>query len=101
MPCSRSPREERSSAATSAVAAYAARPPATAGKLFPELSDREHEVLEHLARGPGNHEIAAHPLLSEKTVRNHVATILVKLQVRDRAAAVARARDRGLGDASR
>ena len=66
------------------------------GKLFPELSDREHEVLEYLARGLGNHEIAAHLILSEKTVRNHLATILVKLQVRDRAAAVARARDRVL-----
>ena len=46
-------------------------------------------------------EIAAHLFLSEKIVHNHVATILVKLQVRDRAAAVARARDRGLGDALR
>lgn len=58
-------------------------------------------MIKHLATGLGNHTIAAHLLLSEKTVRNHLATILVKLQVRDRAAAVARARDRGLGDASR
>jgi DNA-binding NarL/FixJ family response regulator len=95
--------EERSSAATPAVASPPTRlaHPPPAGKLFPELSVREHEVIKHLATGLGNHKIAAHLFLSEKTVRNHLATILVKLQVRDRAAAVARARDRGLGDALR
>ncbi|GAA1801019.1 response regulator transcription factor [Agromyces neolithicus] len=79
------------------ISAYATRPRVAAGKVFAELTDREHEVLEHVATGLGNHEIAARLFLSEKTVRNNVATILVKLQVRDRAAAVARARDRGLG----
>lgn len=67
------------------------------GKVFPELTDREHEVLGQVATGRNNHEIAASLHLSEKTVRNQVATILTKLQVRDRAAAVATARDRGLG----
>lgn len=57
----------------------------------------EHEVLGHVATGSDNHEIAALLHLSEKTVRNQVATILAKLQLRDRAAAVAAARDRGLG----
>jgi DNA-binding NarL/FixJ family response regulator len=54
-------------------------------------------VLELVAAGVGNHEIARRLVLSEKTVRNHVSAILVKLQVPDRAAAVAKARDAGLG----
>ena len=79
------------------IVAYATRPLTAAGKVFPELTDREHEVLGLVAAGLGNHEIAARLVLSEKTVRNHVAAILAKLQARDRAALVARARDRGLG----
>ncbi|HEX5595336.1 MAG TPA: response regulator transcription factor [Micromonosporaceae bacterium] len=79
------------------IAAYATRPPTVSSKIFPEITDREHEVLGLVAAGLGNHEIAAKLFLSEKTVRNHVATILAKLQARDRAALVARARDRGLG----
>jgi DNA-binding NarL/FixJ family response regulator len=67
---------------------------------FPELTARERQVLDLLATGLGNHEIARHLVLSEKTVRNNVATILNKLQVRDRAAAVAKARDAGLGQGS-
>jgi DNA-binding NarL/FixJ family response regulator len=54
-------------------------------------------VLEHVATGCGNHEIARRLVLSEKTVRNHVAAILAKLQAPNRAAAVAKARDAGLG----
>lgn len=83
------------------IAAYATRPALAGGKVFTELTDREHEVLEHVAAGRGNHEIAAALFLSEKTVRNHVATILAKLQLRDRAAAVACARDRGVGTGGR
>jgi len=49
------------------------------------------------AGGPGNHEIARRLVLSEKTVRNHVAAILLKLKASTRAAAVAEARDAGLG----
>lgn len=64
---------------------------------FPELTDRERQVLELVAAGCGNHDIAHRFALSEKTVRNHVSAVLVKLQVRDRAAAVAKARDAGLG----
>jgi len=64
---------------------------------FPELTDRERGVLDLVAAGCGNHDIARRLNLSEKTVRNHVSAILVKLQVRDRAAAVAKARDAGLG----
>ena len=67
-------------------------------QTFPELTEREREVLELLAAGLRNSEIARRLTLSEKTVRNHVSAVLVKLQVPDRAAAVARARDAGLGD---
>jgi DNA-binding NarL/FixJ family response regulator len=67
-----------------------------AAQVFPELTAREREVLELVAAGHGNHEIARRLVLSEKTVRNHVAAILVKLQVPDRATAVAKARDAGL-----
>jgi DNA-binding NarL/FixJ family response regulator len=66
-------------------------------QTFPELTDREREVLELLAAGLRNSEIARRLILSEKTVRNHVSAVLTKLQVTDRAAAVARARDAGLG----
>ena len=68
-----------------------------AAQVFPELTAREREVLELVAAGLGNHEIARRLVLSEKTVRNHVAAILLKLQVPDRATAVAKARDAGLG----
>jgi DNA-binding NarL/FixJ family response regulator len=65
--------------------------------VFPELTEREHELLDLLARGAGNQRIAARLGISDKTVRNHVSNILTKLQVQDRAQAVARARDAGLG----
>jgi DNA-binding NarL/FixJ family response regulator len=66
-------------------------------RLFPELSDREREVLHLLARGHKNAEIADQLVLSPKTVRNHVSTILGKLQVADRTQAAVRARQAGLG----
>lgn len=68
-----------------------------AAQVFPDLTGREREILELLAGGLGNHEIARRLVLSEKTVRNNVAAILTKLQVPDRAAAVAKARDAGVG----
>jgi DNA-binding NarL/FixJ family response regulator len=71
-----------------------------AAQVFPELTGREREVLDLVAAGCGNHEIARRLVLSEKTVRNHVAAILLKLEVADRAAAVAKARDAGLGSSS-
>jgi DNA-binding NarL/FixJ family response regulator len=70
-------------------------------RVFPGLTTREREVLELVAAGYGNHEIARRLVLSEKTVRNHVAAILLKLEVADRATAVAKARDAGLGSNSR
>ena len=65
--------------------------------VFPQLTDREREVLDLLAQGLGNQAIAIRLGLSQKTVRNHVSNILTKLQVADRAQAVVRARDAGLG----
>jgi DNA-binding NarL/FixJ family response regulator len=64
---------------------------------FPELTDREREVLDLVARGFTNAEIARRLVVSDKTVRNHVSNVFAKLHVGDRAAAVARARDAGLG----
>jgi DNA-binding NarL/FixJ family response regulator len=64
--------------------------------VFPELSEREREVLQLLARGEKNAAIAQRLVLSPKTVRNHVSTILRKLQVLDRTQAAVRARDAGL-----
>jgi DNA-binding NarL/FixJ family response regulator len=72
-----------------------------AAQVFPELTAREREVLDLVAAGCGNYEVARRLVLSEKTVRNHVAAILLKLEVSDRAAAVAKARDAGLGSNSR
>jgi DNA-binding NarL/FixJ family response regulator len=63
--------------------------------LFGDLTAREREILEVLAEGLDNHEIAARLNISEKTVRNHVSTIFSKLQLRSRAQAVALARDAG------
>ncbi len=59
---------------------------------FPELTTREREVLELLAGGCRNHEIARRLGVADKTVRNHVSAVLTKLQVSDRPAAVARHR---------
>jgi DNA-binding NarL/FixJ family response regulator len=62
-----------------------------------QLTPREREVLDVLARGLDNSEIAARLKISEKTIRNHVSTIFSKLGVTSRAQAVALARDAGLG----
>jgi DNA-binding NarL/FixJ family response regulator len=64
---------------------------------FPELTRREREVLDRLAAGKRNSVIARELELSEKTVRNHLSSILTKLQVADRSAAIVRAREAGLG----
>jgi DNA-binding NarL/FixJ family response regulator len=70
----------------------------TAATPFPQLTDREREVLDLVARGCDNATIARRLFLSDKTVRNHVSACLTKLQVASRAEAVALARDGGLGD---
>lgn len=64
---------------------------------FPQLSEREREVLELLARGLDNRRIARELFLSDKTVRNHVSAILGKLEAGNRGDAIQRARRAGLG----
>lgn len=66
--------------------------------LFPELTGREREILNLIAGHQSNHEIAQQLNISLKTVRNHVSNIFSKLQVVDRAQAILKARDAGLGD---
>ena len=60
---------------------------------FPELTKREREVLDLIARGLSNPDITRQLVLSPKTVRNHVSNVFSKLQVADRAQAIARARE--------
>ena len=69
--------------------------------VFPQLTEREREVLELVAQGRANTAIAARLSLSQKTIRNHVSNILTTLQVADRAQAIVQARDAGLGHQSR
>jgi pimeloyl-ACP methyl ester carboxylesterase/DNA-binding CsgD family transcriptional regulator len=64
---------------------------------FPGLTARERELLDLLARGRDNAQIAASLALSEKTVRNHVSSIFAKLEVDNRARAVVLAREAGFG----
>jgi DNA-binding NarL/FixJ family response regulator len=75
----------------------AEKPPRAAPRAFPELTSREVEILTFIAQGYGNKEIAERLYISLKTVRNHVSNIFTKLQVADRAQAVIRAREAGLG----
>ena len=76
---------------------FAALRPGTADLAFPGLTDREREILHLIAQGHSNSEIAERLLLRTKTVQNHVSNIFSKLQVADRAQAIVRARDAGLG----
>ncbi len=75
--------------------------PTAARLVFPELTPREHELLDRVAAGLSNTEVAAALGLSEKTVRNQVSTVLAKLAVRDRPALIVRAREAGLGGTAR
>ncbi len=70
---------------------------ATRSAAFPDLTDREREILELVAEGRSNQEIAEALFLSLKTVRNYVSNIFTKLQVADRAQAIVRAREAALG----
>ncbi|MGI9062607.1 MAG: response regulator [Pseudonocardiaceae bacterium] len=79
------------------LAFFAAGPQPRTLAPFPELTDREREVLDLVARGLTNSEIARRLVLSGKTVRNHVSNVFAKLRVASRAEAVAQARDVGLG----
>jgi DNA-binding NarL/FixJ family response regulator len=81
--------------------ASCAGPSAATPVAFPELTDRERQVLDLIARAHSNVEIARALRLSDKTVRKHVSNILTKLQVADRAHAIVRAREAGLGTATK
>jgi pimeloyl-ACP methyl ester carboxylesterase/DNA-binding CsgD family transcriptional regulator len=65
--------------------------------VLADLTAREAEVLERIAQGLDNAQIAAHLDLSEKTVRNHITHIFDKLSVENRGQAIVRAREAGLG----
>jgi DNA-binding NarL/FixJ family response regulator len=73
------------------------RPKSAPPEAFPELTEREREILTLVAQHQTNPEIARRLHLSQKTVRNHVSNIFAKLQVADRAQAIIRAREAGLG----
>lgn len=80
---------------------FSAPRPSAPPRAFPEITGREEEILALIARGHSNQGIAESLYLSLKTVQNHVSNIFTKLQVADRAQAVIRAREAGLGqDAS-
>ena len=70
---------------------------ASAGTAFAELTEREREVLELIARGLDNAQIASQLSLSAKTVRNHINSIFNKLDIPNRAQAIVRAREAGFG----
>lgn len=82
------------------VGYFAAPRPKAPANTFPELTERERDILRLLAQHCTNPEIARELVLSEKTVRNYVSNICAKLQVVDRAEAILRARDAGLGRAT-
>jgi DNA-binding NarL/FixJ family response regulator len=71
--------------------------PSSAAPIFPDLTEREREVLALIAQGLTNSAIAERLILSPKTIRNYITEIFGKLQVADRAQAIIRARDAGLG----
>jgi DNA-binding NarL/FixJ family response regulator len=79
------------------VLGHFSSPVAPPGPAFPDLTPREREVLEMLARGRRNAAIAAELGVAAKTVANHLSSIFLKLQVADRSEAIVKARDLGLG----
>ncbi len=74
---------------------YVSRPTDRDTAIFPDLTDRDHDILRLIIAGRSNLEIAAELHLTPKTVRNYVSAILGKLQVADRLQAVAKAREAG------
>ncbi len=83
--------------ATRVLAYFAAPRPTAPPKAFPTLTDREREILRLIAQGHPNPAIAKQLSLSTKTIGNYVSNIFTKLQVADRAQAIIRAREAGLG----
>jgi len=86
--------------ATRIIRYFGSGPPIAVASQFAELTTREREVLELIAAGRSNPEITRQLFLSPKTVRNHISNIFAKLQVADRAQAIVRARQAGLGPSS-
>lgn len=82
--------------ATRLMEFFATPRPSASKEIFPTLTDREREILQLIARGSTNHDIARQLVLSVKTVNNYVSNIFGKLQVTARAQAIIRARDAGL-----
>jgi DNA-binding NarL/FixJ family response regulator len=76
---------------------FAAAARASATTPFPDLTAREREILDLIARGRANGQIAEQLVLSAKTVRNHVSNIFTKMQVVNRAQAIVKAREAGIG----
>ena len=74
--------------------------PSTSQPVFPELTPRERDVLEMIAQGLDNQQIAQRLVVSQKTVRNHISHIFRKLMVRNRPQAIVLARQAGLGHQS-
>jgi len=83
--------------ATRLLEFFAAPRPALPPQVFPELTEREREILNLIALGHSNNEIASCLVLSPHTVRNYVSNVFSKLQVADRAHAIVRAREAGMG----
>ena len=79
------------------ISYFAQRPIEQSPDLFPELTERERQVLGLIAQGHSNLQIADELSLTHKTVRNYVSSIFDKLQVNDRAQAIVKAREAGLG----
>lgn len=83
--------------ATRLIDFFAAPRPIAPAHVFPGLTEREREILTLIAQGHNNTEIATRLTLSPHTVRNYVSNVFSKLQVADRAQAIIRAREAGLG----
>lgn len=82
--------------ATRLIDFFATQSSALPKDIFPSLTEREREILQLIARGQSNADIARELTLSPKTVYNYVSNILSKLQVADRAQAIIRAREAGM-----
>ena len=72
----------------------------TGSPALPELTSRKREILDLIAAGLNNTDITRELVLSPKTVRNHISNVFAKLQVANRAQAIVRAREAGLGQRS-
>lgn len=79
------------------LTSFFSRSKTIASDAFPDLTEREQEVLHQLAQGLSNQEIAAKLVITPKTVRNHLSNIFSKMQVTDRVQAIIQARNAGLG----